>query len=786
MTPERYARVKDIFHEVNERPLLERNRFLDEACDGDVELRREVESLLEHDSNHTLIAVPKSSPVEQRASATGHSKFDTARTFAGNTTRTLRVLTVGVGAKGQVVLGVVLTTLVLSVLGWWMHAGIRYSLKELRRTQLQTHLDADVTTLTNWFGYEVERFKIVRVDIALQRLLAELNERKLNAKTELSPTEHDRLQTATAEIRKRFTLLIGKTPTFTLWNPQLRVVMDSERASLRGERVSEEGGAVLAKALRGESLIRLPHIKDVTLSGDSVELPQPVMTLVLPILDDAGEVLGIFVLRELGLENRFFEILKQVRPGSTGETYAFDKHGTLLSESRFNDTLRRLKLIPESADSHSSLVLQIRDPGGDLTAGFALKETRSTRPLTRMAQFATAEQDGIDLEGYRDYRGVSVIGAWTWLPQLGFGVTTEIDCAEAFAPLRYVDVTFGVMVVVLLTSIGAILWWLLSLLRRHREVGEQLQVGQYTLVRPIGEGGMGAVYLAKHALLKRPTAVKLLRPDKSSQQAIAWFDREVQLVSQLSHPNTIEIYDYGHTLDGIFYFAMEYLPGLTLAQLVARGGPLPPARVIFLLRQICGSLREAHAMQLVHRDIKPQNIMVCDRAGEYDVIKVLDFGLVKGAADENQTPITQTGILAGTPLYIAPERIRNPDINDPRIDIYALGAVAFFLLTGRDVFQSQTEADLFYQVMNLPAPLPSAIATTPIPRELDQLVVDCLAKDPAARPQSMTEMQIVLSAIQCESRWGQTDAFRWWQTHAGRLPHEPAAQPPAAVKPQVR
>ena len=204
-------------------------------------------------------------------------------------------------------------------------------------------------------------------------------------------------------------------------------------------------------------------------------------------------------------------------------------------------------------------------------------------------------------------------------------------------------------------AMGAALASSFSAARLHREVSQARRVGQYTLQKRIGGGGMGQVYLARHALLKRPTAIKLLRPDQTSPLTIARFEREVQLTSQLTHPNTIEIFDFGRTPEGLFYYAMEYLPGLTLAELVRQEGPLPAERVICILRQVCGSLKEAHAVGLIHRDIKPQNIMLCERGGQWDFVKVLDFGLVKQLPDGHAPQLTADQQVSGTPLYIAPE-----------------------------------------------------------------------------------------------------------------------------------
>jgi serine/threonine-protein kinase len=300
-------------------------------------------------------------------------------------------------------------------------------------------------------------------------------------------------------------------------------------------------------------------------------------------------------------------------------------------------------------------------------------------------------------------------------------------------------------------------------MRLHGEVGEASQLDQYTLEELIGQGGMGKVYKARHALLRRPTAVKILDGVEADRETVLRFEREVQLTSELTHPNTIQIYDYGRTRDEIFYYVMEYLPGLNLGELVAISGALPAGRVIHLLRQICGSLAEAHGRGLIHRDIKPANIMLCDRGGLFDVIKVLDFGLARSSQPDQSMQITKPQSLGGTPQFIAPERIRDPSVLDNRSDLYALGAVAFFLLAGRHVFAGKSTADLFYQVMNVaPVRLGSDLAIE-VPSELDDLVATCLAKDPEERPESMAEVLKTLDKLAETLPWSQEDARLCWE-----------------------
>ncbi len=226
------------------------------------------------------------------------------------------------------------------------------------------------------------------------------------------------------------------------------------------------------------------------------------------------------------------------------------------------------------------------------------------------------------------------------------------------------------------------------------EAARVRRLGQYTLEQKIGAGGMGVVYRARHAMLRRPTAIKLLPPDRAGDASRVRFEREVQLTAELSHPNTVSIYDYGRTPDGVFYYAMEYLDGINLEDLVRRYGAQPAGRVIAILDQVCSALAEAHGRGLVHRDIKPANIILTERGGEPDVAKVVDFGLVKPPGADDPGATAAGNVLTGTPLYMAPETMTMRGSSDPRTDLYALGAVAYYLLSGHPVFEAATVLDV--------------------------------------------------------------------------------------------
>ncbi|QJX00001.1 serine/threonine-protein kinase [Frigoriglobus tundricola] len=291
---------------------------------------------------------------------------------------------------------------------------------------------------------------------------------------------------------------------------------------------------------------------------------------------------------------------------------------------------------------------------------------------------------------------------------------------------------------------------------------EAQQLGAYTLKQKLGEGGMGEVWLAEHRLLKRPCAVKFIRAELAAEPATAArFEREVRAVTSLTHFNTVRIFDYGRSDDGSFYYVMEYLDGPTLDRLVKERGPLTPGRAVYLLRQFCGALAEAHAAGMVHRDLKPGNMMLVALGGQRDVAKLLDFGLVQDhSATESSDRITRAGTVLGTPSYMCPEQAAGEPV-DPRGDVYSLGVVAFFALAGRPPFEGSSVGKLLTAHLTQPAPDVSALRAG-VPADLAAVVARCLAKDPKERFQSVLELEAALAACTCSMDWSAAHADQWW------------------------
>jgi eukaryotic-like serine/threonine-protein kinase len=340
----------------------------------------------------------------------------------------------------------------------------------------------------------------------------------------------------------------------------------------------------------------------------------------------------------------------------------------------------------------------------------------------------------------------------------------------------------------LLSFMNALLWSILSvslstvmsrtIYGLRQQVKAASEIGQYTLEEKIGSGGMGEVWRARHRMLIRPAAVKLVtaralgsKPGRDPELRLRRFEREARATAGLKSPHTVQLYDFGVTDDGTLYYVMELLDGMDLDTLVARFGPVPAERAIHFLLQVCASLDDAHRNGLIHRDIKPANIVVSRVSAAWDFVKVLDFGLVKldsARQSEGRAPLTNEDDVSGTPGFIAPEVVLGSDA-DHRVDIYALGCVAYWLVTGKLVFDGQGMIKVMYDHVHTPPAPPSSRSEVPIPRELETLILACLEKEPAQRPASASELQTRLQAIPLATPWTREHAEHWWTQNAPRM-----------------
>lgn len=351
---------------------------------------------------------------------------------------------------------------------------------------------------------------------------------------------------------------------------------------------------------------------------------------------------------------------------------------------------------------------------------------------------------------------------------VGYIFVPEIQTAwENLGPVATLEGSLlsGTFSLAVLGAVSVLMTWTLYNMRRSLHRAQRL--GNYEVQRELGRGGMGRVYVARHALMCRPTALKVLEPGSGQERtASARFEREVRLSSTLTHPNTITIYDFGRTRENTFYYAMEYLEGLDLQGLVERFGPLPAERIVYVLLQAAGSLAEAHTRNIIHRDIKPSNIFLTHRGGLYDFVKVLDFGLAKELRADGAAGLTKTGTIFGTPRYLAPETVHGSDSVDGRADLYSLGGVAYWMLTGQPPFPGESSVEVIIDHVKTPPRRPTEISEMPIPPELDDIVMRCLEKKPERRFQRAADLATALRSVPFARPWNQERAREWWRLHA--------------------
>ncbi|OAI47594.1 hypothetical protein AYO44_01575 [Planctomycetaceae bacterium SCGC AG-212-F19] len=658
----------------------------------------------------------------------------------------------------------ILAAVLLGGVGWWVNRSVERAMQDTVKGDLTTVLNADVAALRVWLHEQTINTTVLAESPAVVPLARDL----IALADQSGTTRAALLENATgAQLRATVqpTLKLFGYQDFMVITPKLRIASAGNDA-LIGEPVVEDRRELFQKVMHGQASITRP-IRSVYPLLDPQGRPRtglPTILVAAPIRATKGEVLGVLVCR-IPPDATFTQLLRVAQTGQSGETYAFDRQGLMVSNSRFDEQLRTLGLLADLPDAQSILTLELRDPGVNMTTGERPTHKRSEQPLTRLAAEAIAGRNGVDVAGYRDYRGVPSVGAWTWLPEYDFGVGTEVDYDEAYRPLGVLRRAFWTLLGLLALCAVGMYAFMFVVARQQRAVQkarkELQQLGQYTLEEKIGEGGMGSVYRARHAFLQRPTAVKLLDIVKVGVEGVTRFEREVRLTSTLCHPNTIAVYDFGSTPEGVFYYAMEFLDGTTLEDLVAEAGPLPEGRAIAILQQICGSLAEAHASGLIHRDIKPANIMITSRGGVPDFVKVLDFGLARAVRGDVRLTAPQT--IVGTPQYMAPESIERPETVDARADIYAVGAVGYYLLTGSPVFSGEDTLAVCMQHLQAAPEPPSRRANRPIATDLEALLLWCLAKKPDKRPASMEDLNDELTRCAAAGTWTLANGRAWWK-----------------------
>ncbi len=776
-----------IFLDALEREGDARDAYVREACAGDAELEAQVRYLLDHHRDEDIVTTTRRPRQDRKAEPEPSSRevelIQTgelvARAFGGPRTRAVVSLSIA---------------LVVLLAGVWARGAVLDAMDAQTRETLESRIGMEHALLDEWISGLETDVETVCNDPELRAVAEEL----ARAGTDLNRSLDERRAALLAEERQdRVTRAIDHV----LRRPDLEgyalvhrsgVLLATRNERFVGEQLSG------ANAPTGDTRFSPPSNPEQWVGARTripggLEAVEAMAWFEAPVLvgepkeGGAAPTLVSLVVGSPAEEFRRVLRLREREMSAGSETYVVDAQGFLRCRSRFADDYlaalaeREIEPIwlsgplPEGAAKRvpNFAVVDPGRPVRELPRGGVLPSASRTRivdDVVRRAGLSDADapNSGVRMEPYRDYRGELVVGAWAWMPDHGFGLVAEMSAEEAFAARRYVDL----ILLLVLALLGVILLFGFStsfaVVRLRKRIESGAQLGPYTLGDRIGEGGLGEVYLARHSLLRRPTAIKLLKRDQVDAESVARFEREVQLASQLTNPHTVAIYDFGRTLEGTFYCAMEYLDGLTLSQVVRLSGDLDPARVVHVLRGACASLGEAHARGLVHRDVKPMNLMLCKHGGRHDFVKLLDFGLVKDISSEATTrELTKPTRISGTLLYLAPERLRDPSRVDGRTDLYSLGAVAFYLLTAKHHLSGGTDVDLLDRILREAPRRPSACTDQPIPTALDDLVLAMLSKDMDARPRDTDAVLAALDAIEGLDPWTEERAAGWWRAHRG-------------------
>ena len=760
MTADLYQQAKSVFSELVDLDRDTQKSKLAELEQHSPQLAGEVRSLLEYHTSQSLVVEPVAPKIRTRSTLS-------------TTYQTKSVAWMRGPLRGLLVAG---PLFVISIaLGLWVTGRVQQYVSSLVTQSLDESVDNRLRELAQWETDQIaravalsQRPEVVQEVEQLVKL-AEKSQQGDSAEHAGEPSEYSRrLAEHSQRLAEHLQDFLGVPVKFGVWDRRMVTVADWNQENdpdVVGSFVTSGGAAMLAPVLQGTAKMYLPTVGEVVSEGYKMESNAPVISIFVPVYSsERKSVIAALMVRDFGLVEQYDELLKSWESKSNGEIYLLNARGGLISRSRYEDLLDSLPLAYDEFQGRK--IPLVKDPGVDLVAGKQPSDKSTLWPPTLLAGQIALGNNGANTEGYRNYVGQTVVGAWRWVPEHEFGIAIEEDYATAFAMVNLVRncflATAALFTVALIGTTMAVALAALSR-RKLRDVSE---VGPYQVQELLGEGGMGRVYLAEHALLCRQSAVKVLTKGVNDLSVISRFEREVQLASQLTHPNTISIFDFGRNKDGLFYYAMEYINGSHLGQLVEYEGPIQPGRCIYILRQLCRALNEAHQAGVVHRDIKPQNIMVCNRGGEPDFVKLFDYGLVKAFAPGVSQNPSQTKIVVGTPRFMAPERLNSPWLADPRVDVYSVGSLAYFLLTGQlpplvTVENGMDSEQPGVETLDLP---PAII-------DFGGLLSICMSVEPASRPSSMASLLRELDDLSKSFPWSRQDSLDWWEEHEAKLLH---------------
>ncbi len=825
MDSSRYERIRELFLAAEELPPGEQESFLRQQAGGDVELFAEVASLLaEHDSaaaqaegqcavsasipspitpedlsaDLSSIALESSEDAGERESDLPPLKpSDANKTHRGDTSSggTNRAMVTQQGAlrthaaprydatpKPQKPLA----TMAI----WAEHAR-----KNRRRNSGWLWLAALLpTALVGWWTYDrvgkaMESSIVMKLEGAAentalatdrfltdQALLAQSWARQLHLRIAVeelvqfaaSDASIEELQKAPeiAKIQRQLKEMSGnENIRFIVWNSSYRVIAswlkDGESV---GNPVDPKNAGDLARVMVGETVLFGPVRIQEEVEELSTGEREPVIALIVPVENREGKIIASMLVRSKASFEQLNHIFADFSIASGMDAYAINSDGIMVTESPHAVALATRNQLDRSPYEIAT-ELRVCDPGFLIDGSNRDSVRRNIRPVTVAAAGAISNHPDVLTDSYPNYAGTQVVGAWRWLDRWQIGIIIEEEAANAFAPARMVRFSF-----LLLGSLLSITAFLAAAKIARTSTREQAAVhplSRYEVMGELGSGGMGVVFRGRHRQLGRDVALKVLRSDRHAREDKLRFEREAKLAASLKNPHSVMIYDYGHGEQGESFCVMQFLEGLTLHEVVTRSGFQSVGRTLSVLRQICDAISEAHSLELMHRDIKPRNIMLSLDPSVGDWAVVFDYGLAKPLDPEASVYQTTETIWAGTPMYMAPERFRQPSLNDPRSDLYSIGCIGYFLLTGRPPFIESDPESLFALILS-EHPIGIEIHRGgEIEKEISELIFRCMAKSMEARFESVADLGREIDLLRTRHPWTTDQAKVWWSQHGG-------------------
>lgn len=820
MDAARYARIRELFLAAEELPRDDQLAFLRSETREDEELFAEVSSLLrehdpalakrEGDSPSRVQLPPAASAGPQQLSSRGQSNRVTGDPVQSSRSNSARRSVVAGGKLAKVAVSAPTTgessqstlTSDLSSSRLWAHQARRSRRRNNKWLWLAALLP---TALIGWFTYQrvnstmeqsvrdelrgiadsvshasrrflVDKSRLVESwarQPGIQTAIVELAERNDNEASNETTLQSE----PASQIQDQLAKLSGIPEVkYVIWGTNYRTLASSDPVlAATGDGVAPEQAEMLTRVLGGETVVfgpaRINGAGDRSIDGADEAADAPAMAIVVPVVNDQGRVVAAFLVRGIGMFDEFSRMFFDVANAGNLDAYAVNQSGIMLTESPRAATLASMKKLDVTVEEIAAR-LRITDPGMPLTASNLNEVQRAVCPLTDSVASATSGSSEVRIEPYRNYAGLNVVGAWRWNSDSKLGIIVERPADAAFATVRIVRSGFLLLGSLLFVTASVAAAFLARATTAERAAVHPLS--RYEVVRELGSGGMGVVYLARHRQLGRDTALKVMIGGGRRREDRLRFDREARLAASLSNPHSVMIYDYGCSEDGEAYCVMEFLRGLTLQEVVERSGPQPFGRVLFILSQVCEALAEAHDRQLLHLDIKPQNIMLSLDQPVGDWAVLFDYGLAKPVEPAVDFYQTSEAHWSGTPMYMAPERFRQPNVMDRRSDIYSLGCVAYFLFAGQPPFFDCEAESLFTLILNQTPVDLSLRRDEPVPDDLRRLVMKCMAKSPEDRFDSIHDLARAIESIQARYPWTVDQAREWWKhygdDHSPRVP----------------